>query len=77
MGKEQFICRHLIFINSPVFLFRQWGNANTGHLHVTGVDDPASPRERKAVGEWLNGGESEALWCMQTVLPLRNVSPVF
>lgn len=50
---------------------------NTGHLHVTGIDDPASPREEKAVSEWLNGGESEARWRMRTGLPLRSVSPVF
>lgn len=32
------------------------GGANPGHLHVTGADGPASPREGKAVGEWPSGG---------------------
>lgn len=77
MGKEQSICRHLSFINNPGFLFRQWNNANTGHLPVTGVDAPASPREGKAVGERPNGGKSKAVWSMQTALPLRNVLPIF
>lgn len=70
MWREQFIYRHPGFL-----LFRQWGSANTGHLHVTGMDDltskTASPRERKAVGEWPSGDENEVLWSMPTMLPLR------
>lgn len=68
MGREQSIYRHPGFL-----LFRQWGSANTGPLHVTGMDNltskTASPREGKAVGEWPSGDENEALWSMPTMLP--------
>lgn len=71
MGREQSINRHPGFL-----LFRQWGSGNTGHLHVTGMDDltskTASPRERKAMGEWPSGDENEALWSMPTMLALND-----
>lgn len=70
MGREQSINRHPGFL-----LFRQRGSGNTGHLHVTGMDDltsiTASPRERKAMGEWPSGDENEALWSMPTMLALN------
>lgn len=69
MGREQSIYRYPGFL-----LFRQWGSGNTGHLHVTGMDDltskTASPRERKAMGEWPSGDENEALWSVPTMLAL-------
>lgn len=69
MGREQSINRHPGFL-----LFRQRGSGNTGHLHVTGMDDltsiTASPRERKAMGEWPSD-ENEALWSMPTMLALN------
>lgn len=70
MGREQSINRHPGFL-----LFRQRGSGNTGHLHVTGMDDltsiTASPRERKAMGEWPSDDENEALWSMPTMLALN------
>lgn len=70
MGREQSINRHPGFL-----LFRQRGSGNTGHLHVTGIDDhtskTASPRERKAMGEWPSDDENEALWSMPTMLALN------